>query len=169
MCQLHNRLRIVKLLPPARFKCQQNLFPDLGDLKPVSSTRCMLVSVWSNYATGIIPVKIRALLVKMRHFRFYFLILVALCSVFSSVLPAFGASRRMPLALKSGDVLPTGNEWVALPDIRTVDGALGSFNVISIRCRGLFQLTGDRGAPALQPYFMAGDKLLAFRNPSFLH
>jgi hypothetical protein len=127
----------------------------------------MLVSVWSNYATGIIPVKIRALLVKKEQFLIYFLILVSLCTTFAPVLPAFGASRSTPLALKSDDVLPTGNEWIALPDIRAVDGALGSFNVISMRDRGLLQVTGDRGGPVLQPYFMVGDIPLTFRNPSW--
>ena len=127
----------------------------------------MLVCVWSNCANGIIPVKIRALLVKMKHFRIYFLFLVALCSILSPMLSAFGANRSTPLALKSDDVLPTGNEWIALPDIRAVDGALGSFNVISMRDRGLLQVSGDRGAPVLQPYFMVGDTPLAFRNPSW--
>jgi hypothetical protein len=83
------------------------------------------------------------------------------------VLPALGASHRVPLTLKPDDVLPTGNEWIALPDIRALDGALNSFNVISMRDRGLLQVTGGSGVPVLQPYFMAGDKQLAFRNPSW--
>jgi hypothetical protein len=141
----------------------------VSDLKLVFSTRCMLVSVWSNYATGIIPVKIRALLVKIRHFKFYFLVLVALGSIFDPMPRAVGASRRPPLPFKSDDVLPTGNGWIALPDIRAADGALGSFNVISMRDRGLLQVSGDRGEPALQPCFAAGDTPLAFRNLSFLH
>jgi hypothetical protein len=81
----------------------------------------MLVSVWSNHATGIIPVRMRAIVVKMKHFQRYFLILVALFFVFSPVLPALGASRHAPLAFKPDDVLPTGNEWIALPVIRAVD------------------------------------------------
>ncbi len=80
---------------------------------------------------------------------------------------AFGASRRVPLTLKPDDVLPTGNEWIALPDIRALDGAINSFNVLSMRDRGLLQVTGERGAPVLQPYFMAGGKQLPFRNPSW--
>jgi len=85
------------------------------------------------------------------------------------VLPAFasGASRHVPLALKPDDVLPTGNEWISLPDIGAADGSLSSFNVISMRDRGLLQVTGDRGAPVLQPYFMAGGKALPFHNPSW--
>jgi hypothetical protein len=80
---------------------------------------------------------------------------------------ALGASRRVPLTLKPDDVLPTGNEWIALPDIRALDGALNSFNVVSMRDRGLLQVTGERGAPVLQPYFMVGGKQLPFRNPSW--
>ena len=80
---------------------------------------------------------------------------------------AFGAGRRIPLALQPGDVIPTGNEWIALPDIRAVDGALGSFNVVSMRHRGLLQVNGENGAPVLQPYFMDGEKQFPFRNPSW--
>ncbi len=80
---------------------------------------------------------------------------------------AAGAGRRVPLALKPDDVLPTGNEWISLPDIRAVDGALNSFNVLSMRDRGLLQVTGERGAPALLPYFLTDGKPLAFRNPSW--
>ncbi len=81
--------------------------------------------------------------------------------------PAFGAGRRIPLTLQPDDVLPTGNEWISLPDIRAFDGALNTFNVISMRDRGLLQVTGQNSAPVLQPYFMAGDRQLAFRNPAW--
>lgn len=77
------------------------------------------------------------------------------------------ATDRTALTLKPDDVLPTGNEWIALPDIRAVDGALGTFNVISMRDRGLLQVAGEHGAPVLQPYFTVDDKPLAFRNPSW--
>ncbi|MGB8260543.1 MAG: glycoside hydrolase family 125 protein [Terracidiphilus sp.] len=90
--------------------------------------------------------------------------LICLCI---PALAAFGASRRVPLSLKPDDVLPTGNEWIALPDIRAVDGALNTFNVASMRDRGLLQVTGERGAPVLQPYFLVGGKQLPFRNPSW--
>ncbi len=36
-----------------------------------------------------------------------------------------------------------------------------------MRSRGLLQVTGDQGLPVLQPYFMAGDKPLAFRDPTW--
>jgi uncharacterized protein len=80
---------------------------------------------------------------------------------------ASSADRRVPLTLKSNDVIPTGNEWIALPDIRASDGALSTFNVVSMRNRGLLEVIGERGVPVLQPYFMAGGKPLAFQNPSW--
>src|SRR5271157_344552 len=75
-----------------------------------------------------------------------------ICS-FVSLLPAFAAGRRVPLQLKPDDVIPTGNEWISLPDIRAVDGALDSFNVLSMRNRGLLEVTGEGGSPVLQPHF----------------
>jgi hypothetical protein len=75
--------------------------------------------------------------------------------------------RRFPLALRPDDVLPTGNEWIALPDIRATDGALGSFNVLSMRDRGLLEVAGDRGAPVLQPYFLIDGNPLPFYQPSW--
>lgn len=77
------------------------------------------------------------------------------------------AGRRTALNLKPDDVLPTGNEWIALPTIRAADGALDSFNVLSMRDRGLLEVTGDRGTPALEPYFAIDGKPLQFRNPSW--
>ncbi len=95
--------------------------------------------------------------------------LLALCIAWSSncVTFAFGESRRTPVTLQSDDVLPTGNEWITLPEIRAVDGALTSFNVISMHDRGLLQVNGEHGNPVLQPYFLADGKPLNFRNPSW--
>lgn len=75
--------------------------------------------------------------------------------------------QRVPLNLAPTDVLPTGNEWISLPDIRAVDGALTTFNVLSMRHRGLMQVEGNAGAPVLQPYFTADGKPLEFRNPAW--
>jgi hypothetical protein len=83
------------------------------------------------------------------------------------ILPARAADRRNPLSLLPGDVLPTGNQWISLPDIRAEDGALGTFNVISMHNRGLLQVSGQNGAPVLTPYFMADGKPLEFRKPSW--
>jgi len=100
-------------------------------------------------------------------FRLRSFVSVLLVCLLAPGLLAFGAGRRIPLALKSGDVLPTGNEWIALPDIRALDGAAGTFNVISMRDRGLLQVSGEKGSPALQPYFLVDGKQLAFHNPSW--
>ncbi len=78
-----------------------------------------------------------------------------------------GAESRTPLKLRSDDILPTGNQWISLPDIRASDGALGTFNFLSMRHRGLLQVSGDKGSPVLQPYFTVGGKPLAFQNPTW--
>lgn len=75
--------------------------------------------------------------------------------------------RRTPLALQPDDVLPTGNEWIALPDIRASDAALGTFNALSMRDRGLLQVEGDRGNPVLTPFFEAAGQPLPLRNPAW--
>ena len=87
------------------------------------------------------------------------------CLVAPSLLFASEASQRFPITLQPSDVIPTGNEWIALPNIRASDGALGSFNVLSMRYRGLLQVTGAQGQPVLQPYFEADGRPVAFRNP----
>ncbi len=80
---------------------------------------------------------------------------------------AADAPRRIPLSLGADDVLPTGNEWIALPEIRAADGAIMSFNVLSMRDRGLLEVRGESGTPALQPYFTVNGKPLQFRNPTW--
>jgi len=75
--------------------------------------------------------------------------------------------RRFALTLAPDDVLPTGNELIALPTIRAGDGALDSFNVLSMRDRGLVEVVGEGGAPALQPYFEIEGKPLPFRAPQW--
>jgi uncharacterized protein len=72
--------------------------------------------------------------------------------------------RRIGISVGADDVLPTGNEWIALPDIRATDGAIVSFNVLSMRDRGLLEVRGEGGAPALQPYFTVDGKPLQLRN-----
>jgi hypothetical protein len=90
-----------------------------------------------------------------------------LLGVAGPMMPAQDRVQRTPLQLSSTDVLPTGNEWISLPDIRAVDGALTTFNVLSMHRRGLMQVQGDSGAPVLQPYFTAAGKPLEFQNPSW--
>ena len=71
---------------------------------------------------------------------------------------AVAEPRRVPLNVRPGDVLATGNEWLALPEIRTSDGALVTFNVLSMRERGLLQASGESGRPVLEPYLKVGAK-----------
>jgi hypothetical protein len=49
-------------------------------------------------------------------------------------------------------VIPTGNDWIALPSIRARDGALENFNVISMRYRGLLEVAGVAARPLLAPF-----------------
>ena len=49
------------------------------------------------------------------------------------------------LTLTADDVIPTGNDWIALPSIRAGDAALMDFNVISMRYRGLIEFAGAPG------------------------
>jgi len=91
-------------------------------------------------------------------------ILILLLSAASALCAANAAS---PISLRPDDVLPTGNQWISLPDIRASDGALGTFNFLSMHHRGLLQVSGDKGSPVLQPYFNVNGKPLAFQNPSW--
>ena len=68
------------------------------------------------------------------------------------------APRRFAIATTPTDVIATGNEWIALPTIRATDGALVNFNVLSMRDRGLLQVSGEGGEPVLQPQFTIGQK-----------
>src|SRR3984957_9556811 len=93
-----------------------------------------------------------------------------LCAVMCYCLLTIAANAEIhttQLHLQPTDVLPTGNEWISLPDIRASDGALGTFNVLSMRHRGLLQVAGERGGAVLQPYFTANGKPLEFRNPTW--
>jgi hypothetical protein len=56
--------------------------------------------------------------------RWKFLLLTCLCHV---GVHATDAPRRTALTLLPDDVIDTGNEWLALPDIRAADGALTTF------------------------------------------
>lgn len=87
--------------------------------------------------------------------------------LFLSFSPIYGQSKAksIELSLSPNDVIATGNEWLALPTIRASDGSLTNFNVLSMRDRGLLQVEGDHGTPALQPYFLLDGKPLFFQNP----
>jgi uncharacterized protein len=96
----------------------------------------------------------------------FFLILIIFC-VPAKQLLANDAPRHIPVPLAPDDVLPTGNEWIALPEISATDGAIASFNVLSMRDRGLLEVRGERGKPVLQPYFTINGKQLQFQNPTW--
>jgi len=74
-----------------------------------------------------------------------------LCAASTEPVPA-----PVPFAARAGDVLATGNEWIALPEIRTGDGALATFNALSMRERGLLQPGGEPGKAVLEPYLSIG-------------
>ena len=97
----------------------------------------------------------------------FVLLILAIFVVRAHLLLAADSPRRIPLSLGAKDVLPTGNEWIALPEIRAADGAIVSFNVLSMRDRGLLEVRGESGTPALQPYFTVNGKPLQFKNPSW--
>lgn len=65
---------------------------------------------------------------------------------------------RAPLALDVHDVVPTGNEWLSLPDIRAADGAVTSLNLLSLAHRGLLQARGTAERPLLRPTIAVDDR-----------
>jgi hypothetical protein len=75
--------------------------------------------------------------------------------------------RSIPVHLAATEVLATGNEWLALPAIRVSDGAITDFNVLSMRDRGLLEVNGANGVPAIEPKFSIDGKPVAFTNPSW--
>lgn len=63
------------------------------------------------------------------------------------------------LTLAPDDVIPTGNDWIALPAIRAGDASLANFNIISMRYRGLIEYAGPTGQPLMKPFLsVAGVK-----------
>lgn len=87
-------------------------------------------------------------------------LLAALLSVAASA-PAVGQPPPPPdaslaLTLTPDDVIPTGNDWIALPSIRAGDAALMDFNVISMRYRGLIEFAGAKGQPLIKPFLIRG-------------
>ena len=75
------------------------------------------------------------------------------------------APASAPLAAQPGGVIATGNEWIALPEIRTSDGALATFNALSMRDRGLLQPSGETGRPVLEPYLATASPNGPVREP----
>ncbi len=71
--------------------------------------------------------------------------------------PPSPAEPRGELTLAADDVIPTGNDWIALPSIRAGDAALMDFNVISMRYRGLIEYAGATGQPLIKPFLAVAD------------
>src|SRR6478672_11102248 len=86
------------------------------------------------------------------------LLMAGLCFTLSSMGSAAPVSavresaRDVSISLADEDVIPTGNDWIALPAIRASDGALQNFNVISMRYRGLLEVAGVADRPLLAPF-----------------
>jgi hypothetical protein len=73
--------------------------------------------------------------------------------------PAASVGQETQLTLAPDDVIPTGNDWIALPAIRAGDAALMNFNVISMRYRGLIEYAGPADQPLIKPFLsVAGVK-----------
>jgi len=70
--------------------------------------------------------------------------------------PAASPERETQLILAADDVIPTGNDWIALPSIRAADAALTDFNIISMRYRGLIEFAGPVGQPLMKPFLSLG-------------
>lgn len=58
---------------------------------------------------------------------------------------AWAAGRRVPLTLKPDDVLPTGNEWIALPGTRSLPVAASRNS--STHCDEEGRSEGNQAAP----------------------
>jgi hypothetical protein len=70
--------------------------------------------------------------------------------------PTGAAATESQLNLAADDVIPTGNDWIALPSIRAGDAAIMDFNVISMRYRGLIEYAGAPGQPLMTPFLSVG-------------
>jgi hypothetical protein len=87
------------------------------------------------------------------------LLIFLLAALATSMAAAKPAGQEIPLTLSADDVIPTGNDWIALPSIRAGDAALMDFNVISMRYRGLIEFAGTKGQPLIKPFLsVAGVK-----------
>jgi uncharacterized protein len=91
--------------------------------------------------------------------------LLASCITWLSSAAAGPTAAPAAFAASPGDVIATGNEWIALPEIRTSDGALATFNALSMRDRGLLQPVGESGKPVLEPYLATVSATGSVREP----
>jgi uncharacterized protein len=75
-----------------------------------------------------------------------------LAALMSLAIATRATAIETELTLTANDVIPTGNDWIALPSIRAGDAALMDFNVISMRYRGLIEFAGASGQPLMKPF-----------------
>ncbi len=68
------------------------------------------------------------------------------------------APSRARLRLASSDVIPTGNDWIAIPAISAADASIATFNVLSMRDRGLLEVAGSKASPVLTPVIRVNGK-----------
>jgi hypothetical protein len=86
-------------------------------------------------------------------------VIAGLALALASGAPAASVGQETQLTLAPDDVIPTGNDWIALPAIRAGDAALMNFNVISMRYRGLIEYAGPADQPLIKPFLsVAGVK-----------
>jgi hypothetical protein len=97
------------------------------------------------------------------------LIVLLLAIAFAPAAPVASQApeRETGLTLTADDVIPTGNDWIALPSIRAGDAALTDFNVISMRYRGLIEFAGATGQPLMKPFLSVGGVKKPFANLSW--
>lgn len=60
--------------------------------------------------------------------------------------------------------MPTGNEWISLPELRPRDAALETVGVLSMRAKGLIEFTGPKGRAFIAPYIRVENG--AFDSPN---
>ncbi|ESQ85135.1 hypothetical protein AEAC466_05335 [Asticcacaulis sp. AC466] len=88
---------------------------------------------------------------------------ITICIMALSV-PADAQPGRMPLNVTDSDVVPTGNEWIALPEIKADDGGIGSFNVLSMRYRGLLQVSDPTSGSVVRPTLAIDGKAIPIQQ-----
>ena len=80
------------------------------------------------------------------------ILLAALLWAATATVAMAAPRHETELNLGVDDVIPTGNDWIALPSIRASDAAIMDFNVISMRYRGLIEFAGAPGQPLMKPF-----------------
>ncbi len=92
---------------------------------------------------------------------------LSLLSALAVLIVGTAGASGTPIGPEADEVIATGNEWLALPEIRGSDAALVSFNVLSARDRGLLEVRGDGTRAALEPHFEVDGHPVAFHDPTW--